>query len=77
MLIKDQIRQLIPSEVKNQTSTLSDEVTCWLKLQHIEACVDTVYGSDIVYAIVGHKIIFSDPKHRTLFLLKYAEYIIP
>lgn len=70
MLIKDQIRQLIPEEIKNQSTTLSGEITHWLNTQNIDAYASVAYGVD------GHKIMFPDPHHRTMFLLKYSQYVI-
>ena len=70
MLIKTQIRQLIPLAIKNNTKTLSEEIETWLKTQHIQAHVSVAYGVD------GHSIEFPREQDKTLFLLKYSEFVI-
>lgn len=70
MLIKNQIRLLIPVALAVNTKTISEEIETWLSIQHIQARVSVAYGVD------GHRIDFPREQDKILFLLKYAEYVI-
>lgn len=57
---------------KKRLRSVVGEIEDWLRMQNIQAKCSSVLTDEDAY---GFQLRFLSPKHQTIFLLKYSEYV--